>query len=446
MAVTWDAGHATNYIVLTEGNLTVGASQIQSSRPTIRATEGKTAGKWYFEVELNNNANNYSPEIGILDALFAFVEGHELLGSNDNGYRGTSCYLATGQIGRIGDFQQQGLTSCVAGDVVGVAVDMDNGTVKYYKNGTQIGSTVTGISSFPITEAYPAISIYPGQTASARFKDADFTQTVPAGYSAWEEGAGASDESWLLTLANGVIEGLKSTAKSAIPYYDGNKFVMKESAGAAGKMLTLDSNGDLAWVDIPSGSSAATETAAGIAELATQAEVTAGTDASRIVTPATLQGRIGANSGIAPLDAGGKVPTANLPSMGGEVTISVPASESLATGDMVNLWTDSGTVKARKASCTISNDIVKECHGFAESAVTSGNTATVKISGTMSPTVVGGSLTPGAYCYVHNETFAGYVTHSAQTTQGYYNQIVGLAITSTTMLFKPQRARIIKGV
>ena len=259
-------------------------------------------------------------------------------------------------------------------------------------------------------------------------------------------GSDASEESWLMTLVNGAIEGLKGTAKSAIPYYDGNKFVMKEAAGAAGKMLTLDSNGDLAWVDIPAAASAATEAAAGIAELATQAEVIAGTDASRIVTPATLQGRIGANSGIAPLDSGGKVPTANLPSMGGEVTISVPASESLATGDMVNLWTDSGTVKARKASCTISNDIVKECHGFAESAVTSGNTATVKISGTMTPTIIGGSLSPGALCYVHNETFAGYVTHSAQTTQGYYNQIVGLAITSTTMLFKPQRARIIKGV
>lgn len=53
------------------------------------------------------------------------------------------------------------------------------------------------------------------------------------------------------------------------------------------------------WVPVSGGSTPAdaSETVKGIAELATEAEVLAGTDATRIVTPATLQAKITTLSG-----------------------------------------------------------------------------------------------------------------------------------------------------
>jgi len=68
----------------------------------------------------------------------------------------------------------------------------------------------------------------------------------------------------------------------------------------------------------------ASATVAGVLELATQAEVDAGTDPARAVTPATLGDRLndfllkatrGAANGVASLDAGGKVPSAQLPAL-----------------------------------------------------------------------------------------------------------------------------------
>ena len=59
------------------------------------------------------------------------------------------------------------------------------------------------------------------------------------------------------------------------------------NATAAG--LKLYAGSPTGWVDVGSTPEAATETTAGIVELATQTEVNTGTDTGRVVTPATLQ-------------------------------------------------------------------------------------------------------------------------------------------------------------
>lgn len=70
--------------------------------------------------------------------------------------------------------------------------------------------------------------------------------------------AAEAEKSWLMHIVDGAIKGMKGAAKAAIPYYDGNKWVVKE-AGSNGQYLTLDSNGDLAWIALP----AATTSVAG---------------------------------------------------------------------------------------------------------------------------------------------------------------------------------------
>lgn len=60
----------------------------------------------------------------------------------------------------------------------------------------------------------------------------------------------------------------------------------------------------------------------------------------------------------------------------GVVTLpaTIAASESLSAGDFVNIWSDAGTPKVRKADASTSG---KEAVGFVLSAVTSGSQATV---------------------------------------------------------------------
>ena len=81
-----------------------------------------------------------------------------------------------------------------------------------------------------------------------------------------------------------------------------------------------------------------------------------------------------ANDGDIPaLDAGGKLDISVMPAGIGADTSVVPSSENLAAGDLVSLWNDSGTIKARKADATTSG---KQADGFVLTAVTSPANAT----------------------------------------------------------------------
>ena len=72
---------------------------------------------------------------------------------------------------------------------------------------------------------------------------------------------------------------------------------------------------------------------------------------------------------IPALDATGKLDNSLMPVGIGADSKILPASENLAAGDLVNVWNDSGTAKARKADATIAG---KEANGFVLSAVTLG--------------------------------------------------------------------------
>ena len=73
---------------------------------------------------------------------------------------------------------------------------------------------------------------------------------------------------------------------------------------------------------------------------------------------------------IPALDATGKLDNSLMPVGIGADSKILPASENLAAGDLVNVWNDSGTAKARKADATVAG---KEANGFVLAAVTSGD-------------------------------------------------------------------------
>jgi hypothetical protein len=132
---------------------------------------------------------------------------------------------------------------------------------------------------------------------------------------------------------------------------------------------------------------------------------------------------------IPALDATGKLDNSLMPvGIGADSKILV-ASENLAAGDLVNVWNDTGTAKARKADATVAG---KEANGFVLAAVTSGNNATVYFDGT--DTQLSG-LTPGAVYYL--ATTAGGVTATPPSGSGNVVQRVGRALSATELTFEP---------
>lgn len=134
---------------------------------------------------------------------------------------------------------------------------------------------------------------------------------------------------------------------------------------------------------------------------------------------------------IVALDSNGKLDNSVMPTGIGADTKTLAASENLAAGDLVNVWDDSGTAKARKADAS-SN--AKQAHGFVLSSVTSGNNATVYMEGTITGLT---SLTLGGNYFL--SATAGGITTTAPSTAGYIVQQVGVAVSATELSFEPQQ-------
>lgn len=131
---------------------------------------------------------------------------------------------------------------------------------------------------------------------------------------------------------------------------------------------------------------------------------------------------------IVALDSAGKIASNMMPNGIGADSRVVATSENLAAGDLVNLWDDGGTLKARKADATAAG---KEAHGFTEAAVTSPANATVIFDGTIAGL---SGLTIGAKYFL--ATTGGAITTTAPSTVGNVIQPVGVAASATELVFE----------
>jgi len=126
------------------------------------------------------------------------------------------------------------------------------------------------------------------------------------------------------------------------------------------------------------------------------------------------------------LDDTGRIDNSMMPVGIGADTSTISASETLAAGDWVNVWNNSGA-KVRKADATTAG---KEAHGFVLAAVTSGNPATVYFEGTN--TQVSGQ-TPGP---VFLQTTAGVGGPTVPSASGNVVQQIGVAVSATAVNFE----------
>jgi hypothetical protein len=119
-----------NYIqgaTFSEGNLQVVTGQSGYWAPSL-STIGLSKGKWYCEIELDTIGGSGS----IVGVLAKQVTANALIGDDANGL---SYLLYDGQ-SRTGGTSSSFGDTLANGDVVGIALDLDNNKVYFSKNGT----------------------------------------------------------------------------------------------------------------------------------------------------------------------------------------------------------------------------------------------------------------------------------------------------------------------
>ena len=179
-----DKGSDVNTVV--NGNLN--ATWINANGHSIRSTMSVSSGKWYWEF---TNVNNLS--CGVIQQQLKIVPASGALwpGSDGFGVGGSFAYRSdTGQKVTNSVSSTYG-ASYTTTDVIGCALDMDNGKIWWSKNGTWQAS---GDPAAGTNEAYSGLSgnfspawgyINPGNdTLTANFGQRAFSYTAPSGFKA----------------------------------------------------------------------------------------------------------------------------------------------------------------------------------------------------------------------------------------------------------------------
>ena len=137
------------------------------------ATFGVSSGKWYWEATYNVVGGGGSFIGWVRDQISNQTPNDLGYVSNEYAYISTS-----GNKYNAASFGAYG-ASYANGDVIGLALDMDAGTMTFYKNNVSQG---TAYSSLPSGNYKPAFDVYNSNSFDANFGQRPFAYTPPTGY------------------------------------------------------------------------------------------------------------------------------------------------------------------------------------------------------------------------------------------------------------------------
>jgi len=167
----------TSNTTFSNGNLEVNFGVQMSCRSTFFVS----SGKWYWEMTPGNSQYPNYFSIGIAKGA-GDDQGMDIGGGGGPG--NTEAYgfygASSGKKFQNNSISNYGSTY-TAGDVIGTALDLDNGTLTFYKNGSSLGTAFTGISgtwSPFIANQATALNI----NGSVNFGQRPFAYTPPTGY------------------------------------------------------------------------------------------------------------------------------------------------------------------------------------------------------------------------------------------------------------------------
>jgi len=174
-------------VVLSEGNLKMTTTAVNKGS---RATIGVSSGKWFWEIKIGSKGSN-DILIGIAQP---FNWSLDYVGSSSTSYS----YASGAQKYNNTSASSYG-ASFTTNDIIGVALNMDDGEIAFYKNGSSQGTAYTGIpttdfilpafsgqsgggvdTDFSVNFGSPPYAISSGNTDGNGY--GNFEYTVPSGY------------------------------------------------------------------------------------------------------------------------------------------------------------------------------------------------------------------------------------------------------------------------
>jgi hypothetical protein len=133
------------------------------------STFGVSSGKWYWEAITENGSGSVSGIHKTQPTGYAQIVGYNE--PNGYGYSGDGNKLNNNTGTAYG-------ATYTTGDVIGIALDMDAGTLTFYKNNTSQGVAFSGLSG----TFMPAFSAAGPTSCNANFGQQGFVYTPPSGF------------------------------------------------------------------------------------------------------------------------------------------------------------------------------------------------------------------------------------------------------------------------
>jgi hypothetical protein len=175
--------------VLTEGNLKNTSNANGSNGGTSPSTIVFSQGKWYAEMKVGANIQN-GTAFGIVTDSYRFDYQNDAAFYTSASFSSVA-YVGDGRKVISNTFSSYGATF-TTNDIIGIAVDLDNDTVTFYKNGSSQGSistTLTGgyfICCYGYSSSVQEINFGSPTYAANSYTDANgfgnFSYAVPSGY------------------------------------------------------------------------------------------------------------------------------------------------------------------------------------------------------------------------------------------------------------------------
>lgn len=209
---TWNPSDMNGTMTLSNGNLTVVSALAGTAAGNIRATHGKTSGKWYWELKLD--AGGTTLFAGIASKSYPITSA-EYIGTSSDALKIRAYYGNNGY--KLPENVSYGAAS-VVGDTIGVAMNLDAGTLEFYKNGVNLGVSHTNLKDmgevFPLFKSMGTVS----RTITANFGATPFAYPIPSGYKAFND---ERVDKFLISLEEEFLS-LGSSANNLVPAMTSN--------------------------------------------------------------------------------------------------------------------------------------------------------------------------------------------------------------------------------
>lgn len=167
---TWNPSDKDSTITLSNGDLTAACASVGAG--AVRSVRGVSSGKWYWELTVQTA--NQREFVGVIDGASSIAT---FLGTSATSY---GYFSFDGQKRNNSTFAAYGATFTNA-DIISVLLDMDAGTLTFWKNGTSQGQAYSGLTG-TIYAAFSGGSNSFTEQVTANFGGSAFTYVPPVGY------------------------------------------------------------------------------------------------------------------------------------------------------------------------------------------------------------------------------------------------------------------------